>query len=366
MLKVCIIGCGMIAESAHIPAYKSFPEDYTVTAIFDVCEEKAKALADKVGCKYYTDADKMLDVEKPDVVSVCVPNCFHKEYTMKALHGGASVICEKPLAVKYSDACEMFDTAEKQGKVLMACQSMRFTSDRAAAKKYMTENPIGSIYYAEFSRIRKRGIPFWGNFHKQSFSLGGAMCDIGVHMLDALVWLMGDVKIRSVSGTVGQNHKNEISDAESSGAFLGNVASAKSFCPDEMDVEDFASGSICLENGGRIGFKTAWAANIPDCTEMKIVGTEYGIDLPSLDITAKDNGKKLNPTAEDVFADNPFGGHRVIIDNMRRVLHGKAQPIVSAEETKTVSAILEMFYLSAKEGREVLFDEITNNGGTGK
>lgn len=366
MLKVCVIGCGMIAESAHIPAYKSFPGDYTVTAIFDVCEEKARALSEKVGCKYYTDADKMLEAEKPDVVSVCAPNCFHKEYTLKALNYGANVICEKPLAVKYSDACEMFDMAQKQGKVLMACQSMRFTADRVAAKKYIEENPIGSIYYAEFSRIRKRGIPFWGSFHKKNISLGGAMCDIGVHMLDALVWLMGDVKIRSVVGTVGQNHKHEISDAKSSGAFLGNVASAVSFCPDEMEVEDFASGSICLENGGRIGFKVAWAANIPDCTEMKIVGTEYGIDLPSLDVTTKDSGVKLTPDADDVFSDNPFGGHRVIVDNMRSVLLGNAQPIVSPEETKAVSAILEMFYFSAKEGREVLFDEIINNGGTNK
>ena len=115
MLKVCIIGCGMIAESAHLPAYRSFPKDYAVTAVFDVSEERAKAFAIKNGIQSaYTDANEMLEIEKPDVVSVCVPNKFHKEYTLKALYKGANVLCEKPFVPTAKEARELIDLAKSK------------------------------------------------------------------------------------------------------------------------------------------------------------------------------------------------------------------------------------------------------------
>jgi predicted dehydrogenase len=214
----------MIANSAHIPAYRQFPEDFEIVAVCDISEAAARETAQKHGIShFYTDASEMLRMERPDVVSVCVPNCFHKEYTLLALRAGANVLCEKPLATCYADAKEMFDEAEKQGKLLMACQSMRFTPDRLAAKAYIDSQGLGPVYYGELSRIRRRGIPYWGSFHLKKISCGGAFLDIGVHMLDALVWLMGNPKVTSVMGSTMQNHKQELGDLKSSGALTGNV-----------------------------------------------------------------------------------------------------------------------------------------------
>ena len=139
-IKVCIISAGMIANSAHIPAYKYF-EDFEICAVCDIIEKSAKDTAERHNIeKYYTNAKEMLEKEKPDLVSVCVPNMLHKEYTVLALNCGANVICEKPLAVTYEDAKEMYDLADEKGKILVACQSMRFTPDRLAAKKLLEEN----------------------------------------------------------------------------------------------------------------------------------------------------------------------------------------------------------------------------------
>ena len=360
MYKVCIIGCGMIAESAHLPAYRQFGDDFDVSAVFDVSAERAQRFALENNIKsFYTDADEMLKREKPDIVSVCVPNKFHKEYTLKSLWAGANVICEKPLAVKYSDAVEMYAAAEQNGKVLLPCQSMRFTPDRLSAKKYIDEIGIGELYYAEFSRIRRRGIPYWGSFHIKDISLGGALCDIGVHMLDALIWLTGKTEIKSVTGHTGQNHKYELGDAVSSGIFTGNISNLRKFDPEEMDVEDFASGSITLENGAVINFKAAWAANMPECTEMKILGRKAGIILPEGKVyTGKDEEITLN--TEKLDYDSPFAGHYYIIENMKNVLDGKASLAVTPAEAKSVSAIIEMFYISAREHRTVVFSEIDN------
>ncbi|MBQ8814062.1 MAG: Gfo/Idh/MocA family oxidoreductase [Lachnospiraceae bacterium] len=351
--KVCIISCGMITNAAHIPAYQQFSEDYEIVAVSDINEIVAKDTAERHGIpRYYTNAEKMLTEEKPDVVSVCVPNAFHKEYTMMALRHGANVLCEKPLAFHYSDAVEMFEYAKKSGKVLMACQSMRFTPDRLAAKKYIEDGGMDKIYYGELSRIRRRGIPYWGTFHMKKISGGGAFVDIGVHMLDALVWLMGNPAVKSVSGTTMENHKYEVGSLVGSGALSGEVHTKRPFDPDEMDVEDFSCGTITFENGAKVSFKVAWAANLPEASDIVLVSKKAGIDLPSGRLLFGENGESTLEMEKCPY-DTPFFGHMYLTDNLRKVLKGEAAPIVTPEESINVTKIIEMFYLSAAQGKEV-------------
>ncbi len=357
MFKVCIISCGMITNSAHIPAYKAFPEDYEIVGVCDINEAAARDTAERHGIKnYYTDAEKMLMELKPDVVSVCVPNCFHKEYTLMALNHGANVLCEKPLAFTKADAEEMFNCAKKNGKLLMACQSMRYTPDRLAAKKYIENKGMDDIYYGEFARIRRRGIPTWGTFHMKKISCGGAFVDIGVHMLDALVWLMGNPKVKSVNAIAMQNHKHEIGSLEGSGALTGEVHNQRVFNPDEMDVEDFSCGMITFENGAKVSFKVAWAANMPESSDIRLVSKKAGIDLPSGKVYHGETGEDTIKT-EPCPYDTPFSGHIYIADNLRKVLKGEAEPDIKPEETINVAQILELFYKSAELKREVFADE---------
>ena len=353
MFKVCIISCGMIANSAHIPAYKQFGDDYKITGVCDINENAARETAERHGIEnFYTDAKEMLLKEKPDVVSVCVPNCFHKEYTLMALEMGANVLCEKPLAFKYSDAVEMFECAKKNGKVLMACQSMRFTPDRLAAKEYIESNGLDDIYYGELSRIRRRGIPYWGTFHMKKISCGGAFVDIGVHMLDAIVWLMGNPEVESVSATAMQNHKDEIGSLKGSGALTGKVDIVREFNPDEMDVEDFSCGMITFKNGAKVSFKVAWATNMPERSQIRIVGKKKGIYLPESKVYFGEDGEE-NLEIKTIPYDTPFSGHIYLADNLRKVLKGEAELIVKPEETLNVSKIIELFYKSAELGKTV-------------
>lgn len=357
MFKVCIIGTGMIVNSAHIPAYKTFPNDFEIVAVSDINEKSAKDTATKFGIKnYYVNAQEMLDTEKPDLVSICVPNCFHKQYAMMALNAGANVLCEKPLAFTKADAIEMFDLAKQKGKVLMACQTMRFTPDRISAKKYIENGNLGVPYYCEVARIRRRGIPFWGSFHIEKISKGGAFVDIGVHMIDALIYLTGNSKVKSVKAVTMQNHKNELGSLKGSGAFTGNVDNAKVFNPDDMDVEDFSSGYITFENGMQVSVRIAWASNMAEQNDIKIIGTKTGMYLPEGKIYYGENGEDtLTPVKEKYNVQ--FSGHYHVIENFLKVLKGESEPIVKPEETIAVSKILEMFYKSAKSGKEVYDEE---------
>ncbi len=353
MLRVCIISCGMIANAAHIPAYRTFPGDFEIVGVSDISAAAAESTAAKNGIPHwYTDAGVMLRELSPDVVSVCVPNRFHKEYTMLALSSGANVLCEKPLAMTVADAREMFDFAARQGKVLMACQSMRFTPDRLAAKKYIEEHGENDFYYMELSRIRRRGIPFWGSFHKKAVSGGGAFLDIGVHMLDAAIWLSGRTDPVSVLASTKRNHPGELGDLVASGALTGHVDSIAKFHPEEMDVEDFGAGTVRFSDGAIMNFKVAWATNLPEASDITLVNRHIGISLPSCRLYSGVNTDCELPPLPEAYPDSHFPGHIHLVRNLREVLTGRENPIVKPAETIAVSAILEAFYRSAESGRE--------------
>lgn len=355
MFKVCIISCGMIANTAHIPAYRQFPDDYEIVAVCDINEQAAKDTAERNGiAHYYTDPETMLQQEKPDVVSVCGPNCFHKEHTLLALRSGAHVLCEKPVAVSYADAVEMYDTARTCGKTLMACQSRRFEADRLGAKQYIETHGLGDVYYGEITHIRRRGIPFWGAFHIKKRSCGGAMIDIGVHMLDTLVWLLDTPEILSVKAAAMQNHRYELTG---SGAVTGEVANIRKFNPEEMDVEDFSCAMLTFAGGVRIFVKIAWAANMPECCEVRLIGKEKGLFLPEGKAYYGESGEDVIEKAKIAY-DVPFPGHIYITDNLRHVIRNEAEPIIRPEETLCVSKIIDLFYRSAELGREVYANEL--------
>ena len=358
MLKVCIISCGMIANAAHIPAYKHFCEDFEIVGVSDINLENAKNTAERHGIsRWYTDAEKMLEECRPDLVSVCVPNSFHKEYTVLALNHGANVLCEKPLAFNKKDAEELFALAKMQGRVLMACQSMRFTPDRLAAKRYIDCHGENDFYYTELSRIRRRGIPYWGAFHIKKISCGGAFIDIGVHMLDAAIWLTGNSRVLSVCATSARNHAEEIGDLAKSGALTGHVDSLRKFHPDEMDVEDFSAGCIKFEDGAIMNFKVAWATNMPEEASLKLVNKRVGIHIPSGEVySGMSECEQLEEKPESYPA--PFSGHFHIIKNLRDVLLHGAEPCVKPEETVACAEIIEAFYRSAELGREVFVSEL--------
>ena len=104
-----------------------------------------------------------------------------------------------------------------------------------------------------------------------------------------------------------------------------------------MDVEDFSCGTLKFENGANVSFKVAWAANMPESSDIRLVGDRAGIDLPSGKIYFGEDGEEILKT-EKLIYNSPFAGHIYIADNLRKVIKGEAEPIVKPEETiNTVS-----------------------------
>ena len=367
-LKVAVIGCGMITNMAHIPGWRSHADRCEITAVCSHSIETARETAARWNIPgVYPDAETMLREERPDIVSVCVPNGLHKAMTLLALSYGAHVFCEKPVALTYADAKEMFDAAEKAGRTLMACQVLRCSSEYRFARECWENGTLGDVYYSEFSLIRRRGVPKWGEFHKKSASGGGAFCDLGVHMVDAALWVAGNPKVKAVSGAasscIARNEQNVLTSLKESGAPAG-VFTQKQYRPEEFEVEEFAAGTIRLCNGGALNFKTSWAVNLPNEYAMRLAGTKAGLLLPEMKLfsTMGQYQADINPRLfpeEEPYASETFPGHHMLAGNLLdHVLEG-GELMVKPEQTLEVTAVIEAYYRSCAENREVLLSEIT-------
>lgn len=358
--RVAIIGTGMIGSTAHAPAWKSLPDDVDLVATADILPERAEKVAAGFDIPaHYGDWQQMLDEVKPDIVSVCTPNCYHKAPTIGALKAGAHVLCEKPIAPSYVDAKEMFETAESVGRELFITQTGRFNSVADAAKEYAETGLLGDIYYAETAYMRCRGIPKYGVFHMKQHNAGGPVYDLGVHAIDLFFYIMGNPKAVAVSGqTVRKFGDKDEHLVINQFADAGPLVKPRPYDYREFDVEDFASAYIRMENGAVVVLRTSWATNVPDGTgSMFILGTVGGINFDPFTYITNQGGYMVE--TQPTLPQDPqvaFSGHHRYMAHAVRVLRGEEDKIVKREQVLNVIQTLDALYTSAEVGREIQID----------
>ncbi len=343
--RVAIVGSGYITRIGHLPGYKAAQAN--VVAICDLLPERARPLAEQYGVPaVYSDWREMLRLERPDVVSVCLPNVLHREPVLAALEAGAHVICEKPLATSVAEAKEMFDAARRNGRVLMAAQNFRFKPETRVIKTAVEAGELGEIYFAEAIATRRLGIPTWGEFHQKSRSFGGSMLDIGVHMLDQTLWLMGNPRPLRVSATMESRFGARADIA----ALRGNRWNHETF-----DVDDFATAFVRLAGGATLLVRSSWAAHI-DAGLMgsRLAGTEGGAQTAPPSLYRLRHGmmvdEKFTPLGE-------VDSYHEEFKHFMRVVKGQESPIVTEAQTMDVQRILNAAYRSAETGAEVAVEE---------
>ena len=359
LLKVAIIGTGMIANAGHIPAWKNLKEEVEIVAVADMLEDRAQLVAETEGIpRAYGDWQKMLDEVKPDIVSVCTPNAHHKAPTIAALKGGAHVLCEKPISISRANAVEMYDAAEAAGRILMVGQSARFSNQFFAAKEIVDAGKLGDIYFAETYFLRRRGIPTWGQFHMKEHSGAGPIYDLGVHRIDLLFWIMGNPKVQAVSAMAytkfGNRDEGLATSLAESGAPLG-VITPRPYDYREFDVEDFATAFFRLEGDVTVAFKISWAVNVPqNVGDTMILGTEGGLILDPLTLVTNMGQYQVNiaprPPADRSVQ---FSGHWGETEHFVNVIRGDEELIVTKEQVLNVMRTLDAMYESSVQGREI-------------
>ncbi len=272
---VAVIGCGCIANLAHIPSYVK-NENAVVKYFCDIIPERAEKAVAEYGCgTAITDYRVILEDPEVEAVSVCTPNNVHKEITVACLKAGKHVLCEKPAARVYSEALEMQEAQRESGKILNIGVVNRFNDAVNRIRKYIQSGELGDILQAYVSFRCHRNIPgLGGAFTTKAIAGGGVLIDWGVHFLDIVMYCCGDPKPLTVSAETFSKLGCDIAGYTYKDMWAGPPKLDGTY-----DVEEMITGLIRTE-GPTITLNGAWAQNIFE-NEMYIdfIGDKAGIRL---------------------------------------------------------------------------------------
>lgn len=356
-LRIAGIGTGGIFHIAHLKPWLAHPE-VEVVALCDIVPEKAQKLADEHGIdRVFADYHDVLKLDDVDAVDICTPNKFHSEIAVAALEAGKHVFCEKPDAISVSEAQRMADAAERTGRTLMVMRNNRFRPDVQFLKRYIDAGQMGDLYTGRCGWIRRRGIPGAGGwFTTKALSGGGPLIDLGVHMIDLAIYLMGNPRPVAVSGATYRKFADAGGASDSVHSAFGEKKAGGTF-----DVEDLATGFVRFDNGATLQVEVSWASNIADEGNfVELRGSKAGAHLASgepLRVFTEIEGTlcDLLPRVRDENKKGP-GQHGLHLYHFVDVLRGRAQPINTPRDGVDMIGILSAMYESADTGREVRLD----------
>ncbi len=350
-LKIGIIGTGGISH-LHMKGYNSMPDLCEIVAFCDVNPESAAKARDTYNSSGRTTCDYREVINDPeiDAVSVATPNAYHKQPTVEALRAGKHVLCEKPLGMNAAECKEMCAAARESGKILQVALQNRFTSAGRFMKTYVDSGAMGEIYYARAQALRRRGVPGWGVFIDKEKQGGGPLIDIGVHILDFTLYLMGYPKPVSATGktwdVLGKNPEiwNGMGDYDRS----------------KFTVEDFAVGMIKFENGAVVTLESSFMANLDgNPFQTDLFGTKAGASVK----VYEQNGIKIfteqNQQLFDMTPVNLPSVDSSHVDEVKAfvqaIKNGDPSP-VPGEQGLILNAIFDAIYKSSETGKEQSVD----------
>ena len=189
-----IIGAGMISDF-HARAIVAM-EGVELAAVYARRPEAASALAGRFGCAAYSDLDAFLAHPGLQAVTICTPSGAHLEPVLAAAKAGKHVICEKPLEVTVERVDEMVAACESSGVGLAGIFPRRFNPATKLLKHAIEAGRFGRISLAEANIKWWRTQAYYDSgAWRGTWALdgGGALMNQGIHTIDLLLHLMGDV-----------------------------------------------------------------------------------------------------------------------------------------------------------------------------
>lgn len=348
-LKVGVIGVGGIAR-AHMPGWAASTHAEVVAG----CDINPLALQQwgrDFGIQQLsTNPDDIINDPDIDIIDISTPNAYHAAQTIAALEAGKHVMCEKPLAPTAAEIEKMIEIRDKTGKMLMTAQHHRFSNDARALKREIDNGQLGEIYHARVWALRRIALPAKPTFVMNAHSGGGVCIDMGVHLIDLVMWMLNHPKPVSVTGVA----RTELARKQGAFTLWGDNALLPL-----IDVEEFAAAFIRFEDGATLIMETSWMLhhNTP-VEEMKmwLYGKEGGAEWPEVNLLKTSYETQQIYTTKLGLIDDPLPARALECVEFVQAIVDDAPSPVPAEESLKVARILDAVYESQKTGREVRLD----------
>jgi predicted dehydrogenase len=349
-IRSAVVGVGVGWN--HVEGYQSHP-DVEIVGICDMNPKVLKERGDKFNIpedRRFDNFDDMVSKTKIDAISIALPNFLHEPVATKCLQHGMHVLCEKPLATDVASATRIAEAAEKANRTLMVCYNHRYRPEIMWLKDQLRTGDFGRIYAAKAGWMREGFIPAHGAWFTQKDKAGGgALIDLGVHVLDLALWLMGYPKPVSVSGSMFSEFGVRGQKTQPRGATLPT-----------FDVEDSGMGFVRFAGGSVLQFESAWASHREPKADgffVRLFGSEAGANF----YTAEPNGETVavykyvsdQPSAIVPKLPNTTNGHRIAVHHFVDCVKNSKTPDSPAEHGIVGLKIIEGIYRSSKTGHEV-------------
>lgn len=350
-LRVGVVGLGF-AGRTHIKSYLDVP-GVEVVAIAGLEPDLLKQVGDEHGIEHRFERwEDLLERTDLDAVSVATPTHLHAPVAIAALEKGRHVLSEKPLARSGDEAKTMVDAAVRAGRVLQTAFNHRRRDDVEVLKHQIDAGQLGKVYYAKAHWLRRNGIPGMGSwFTNREMSGGGPLIDLGVHILDMAMYLLGEPRVLTVSASTF---------AELGPRGLGGSPySDKQMVGSAYEVEDLATAFLRLDGGGALLLETSWATfrKPGDDFGVELFGTDGGAKI-AVENYAKEDTLRLYTDVAGVPAEvrprvSRAEGHRAVVREFVETIRGGDWSSHVGREGLARTRIIDACYASAMEGREV-------------
>jgi len=334
VLRFGIIGCGRVAPR-HAKYITSLPGAKLV-AVADIVDSRAEHYASEYSVDAYHDYHELLDREDIDVVNICTPSGLHGSIGIEAARAGKHLIVEKPIALNTDDADALIAEAEAAGVKLCVVLQNRYNPPMQDAYEVVQNGALGKLLLGNATVRWFRPQEYYEDDWHGTWAMdGGALMNQCIHHIDALQWLMGDVKsVQAYTATLA--HEIEVEDVGvailkfSSGA-LGTIEGSTITYPENLEgsVAIFGERGSIKVGGTALNRRVFWKIDGQLELEREML-TQDQLDPPSV-----------------------YGySHRHVIADMIDAISEDRSPKMNGAEARRSLEIVLKIYESARTGRE--------------
>jgi UDP-N-acetyl-2-amino-2-deoxyglucuronate dehydrogenase len=339
-IHIGLIGGGNITET-HARAARAI-HGVEIAAIHGTKSEKIARLCHEFGGVPYENLDAFLNHRPMDLVILGSPSGLHSEQGIAAARHGLHVLTEKPLEINTARADTLIAAAKQANVHLGVIFQDRTKPHIRQLKSWLDRNLLGKILFVDARVKWYRPPEYYSNSRwRGTLALdgGGALINQGIHTIDLLLWLIGDV-IRLQARTATLLHKIEAEDTavatfEFAGGALGvfhATTAAYPGYPRRVEITG-TEGTVILEHDRIL------AANLRDSPAAQTVAK----DLAALNELAKDENQSSSSAAV-----SDFRGHRAVLEDFLAAIQQNRAPACDGLEGRRSIALVEAIYRAAK------------------
>lgn len=295
-----------------------------VAAVSDLDHERAQLAGHGVGACIADSYQDLLDSGLDGIV-IATPSALHAEQAIAALQRGISVFCQKPLARTADETRRVIEAAQEADRLLGVDLSYRYTTGMRFVKEVVAAGELGEIFAADLVFHNAYG-PDKPWFYDVRLSGGGCVMDLGIHLVDLTLWVLGFPEVHDVHSRLYAGGR-QISGRES--------------------VEDYAVATLDLANGTTANLACSW--NLPAGRDAviaaKFYGTKGGISFHNVDGSFYDFAvERFRGTSRELLCSPPdaWGGRGAVAWAERLSYSNRYSH--EAEELLKVSEIMDRIY----------------------